>query len=428
MLELLPYQQSLVSDEARFTWNCWARQTGKSTTLGLRRLMRAVERKRLQVILSAGERQSREVMEKIRHHCRSLSIYYEWCEESYFKGTQFRQLELRLSGGVRIIGLPANPTTARGFSGDVFLDEFAMHRDAEEIWAALFPTVLRGEGEVDVASTPRGQKNEFFQLKDREDFAKRTVTLADAVSHGLSVDAELMRRSIGDEWVWRQEFCCEFLDEATSFLTYELIRSCQDDTCKTDVDWNLLASRDAELYIGVDVGRHRDLTAIWLWQRLGESLVTRGLEVLRDAPFDEQEAALDRLLRHRSVRRVCIDATGMGLHLAERLTARYGDDRIQRVVFTAALKGELAGRLRVSAERGLLSIPVDDRIVEDWHSLTRAVTSSGGVRFDAARSEGAHADRFWAAALGIHAATAGPRGEAEFTTAFPPRFARDGVW
>lgn len=86
MLELLPYQQSLVSDEARFTWNCWARQTGKSTTLGLRRLMRAVERKRLQVILSAGERQSREVMEKIRHHCRSLSIYYEWCEESYFKG------------------------------------------------------------------------------------------------------------------------------------------------------------------------------------------------------------------------------------------------------------------------------------------------------------------------------------------------------
>lgn len=81
--------------------------------------MRAVERKRLQVILSAGERQSREVMEKIRHHCRSLSIYYEWCEESYFKGTQFRQLELRLSGGVRIIGLPANDDGAGVFGGRV---------------------------------------------------------------------------------------------------------------------------------------------------------------------------------------------------------------------------------------------------------------------------------------------------------------------
>lgn len=34
----------------------------------------------------------------------------------------------------RIIGLPANPETARGFTGDVLLDEFAMHAFDREIW------------------------------------------------------------------------------------------------------------------------------------------------------------------------------------------------------------------------------------------------------------------------------------------------------
>ena len=32
----------------------------------------------------------------------------------------------------------ANPDTARGFSANVFLDEFAFHKDSREIWKALF--------------------------------------------------------------------------------------------------------------------------------------------------------------------------------------------------------------------------------------------------------------------------------------------------
>jgi len=34
--ELLPYQESAVNGGGRFTWNCWARQTGKSFTLLVR--------------------------------------------------------------------------------------------------------------------------------------------------------------------------------------------------------------------------------------------------------------------------------------------------------------------------------------------------------------------------------------------------------
>ena len=90
------------------------------------------------------------------------------------------------------------------------------------------------------------------------------------------------------------------------------------------------------------------------------------------------------------------------MQLAERVATAFGEDRVEGVSFTTALKSEMAGRLRVLAERGSLQIPVDEAIANDWHAMSRIVTG-GNVRFDADRSSGGHADRFWAAALGLHA-------------------------
>jgi len=444
-VELLPYQAAVVASESRFTWNCWSRQTGKSFTFAMRRLLRGLSRRRNQIILSAGERQSREVMEKIRVHCFGMRIWCEFTGRFLTEDPRIRRLEARLPGNVRIIALPANPLTARGFTGDVFLDEFAMHRDDEAIWAALFPTLLRGEGELDVASTPRGRKNVFYRLKNNTRFFHNTVTLDDAVRQGLDVDAAAMRAGIGDERTWRQEFCCQFEDESTSFMTYDLIRRCQDERIATELDWDDLIRPNMDIYVGVDVGRKRDVTAIWLWNKqIGPAaqpnvkrttldatedteLSTVGVLVLSDAPFAEQELQIGRILEHRSVRRCCIDSSGMGLHLAERLVERFGDHRVEPVVFTAGLKSQLAGGLRVMAERGRLRIPVDEAITNDWHSIERTVTTGGHLRFDADRSTGGHADRFWAAALGIHAAEA-PATGVGFIPGGRLNFARSGLW
>src|SRR5262245_22387423 len=129
MDELLPYQAAAVNSRAQYTWNCWARQTGKSFAFSLRRVLRGLLRRRNQIILSAGKRQSREVMAKVRMHCQALSAAMTLRGRDDFAGMKLRHLEATLPGGVRIIALPANPMTARGFSGDVLLDEFAMHAD-----------------------------------------------------------------------------------------------------------------------------------------------------------------------------------------------------------------------------------------------------------------------------------------------------------
>ena len=65
--------------------------------------------------------------------------------------------------GSRIIGLPANPDTARGYSGNIVLDEFAFHGDAHKIYAACFPIITRGYS-IEVISTPNGTAGKFYEI------------------------------------------------------------------------------------------------------------------------------------------------------------------------------------------------------------------------------------------------------------------------
>ena len=380
------------------------------------------------MLLSAGERQSAELMQKVRQHCEALKIAHEFVGSRFFANTGFRQLEITLPNGVRVIGLPANPQTARGFTGDVLLDEFAMHVFDRDIWAAMFPTVLRGGGELDIASTPKGRKNVFYQLADNEQFSHSTVTLPDAIAQGLDLDLEEVRRSIGDEELFRQEFLCEFLDESTAFLTYEQIAACEDPALVKQVPPGMLESSAGDLYAGVDIGRRKDLTVIWVLAREGDTLVTRAIYELANAPFRRQYAALADVLGLRNLRRCCIDAGGLGMQLAESAVEDFGSHRVEPVTFTNAVKSSLAGGLRVLVEDGCLRIPVDEAIRNDWHSVERSVTSSGHIRFEASRSGGSHADRFWAAALAVHAAGSAAGGPVEWGGAGGFAFARLGTW
>lgn len=427
IVPLLPYQREDVEADDRFRWNCWSRQTGKSFTKSLRRVLRGLARGRNQIFLSAGERQSRELMQKTRQHCQALKIAADYRDHRLFEGLSMKQLEIVLPGGVRIIALPANPQTARGFTGDVLLDEFAMHEHDRDIWAAMFPTLLRGDGELDIASTPKGRDNMFYRLRDNPRFATSLITLPDAVEQGLGVDIDAVREAMGDEELYRQEFLCEFLDEATAFLTYDQIDGCIDEslTCAPSADE--LSGERRDQYVGVDIGRLHDLTVVWVLARDGERLVTVAMIELRNEPFRTQYAVIEQMLRTNKVRRLCIDAGGIGMQLAEQLVERFGSFRIEPVVFGVAVKSEIATALRILIERRGIAIPPDPRIRSDWHSIERGVSSTGHFILSAPRREGSHADRFWAAALAVRAAGSGDA-RAECLSVAPLTFARSGAW
>ncbi len=426
---LLPYQRADVLSNDRFRWNCWSRQTGKSFTKALRRIIRGIARKRNQLFLSAGERQSRELMMKAAQHCKALKIAFSTTENpgGLFDGAEYRVMEIHIpEANLRIIGLPANPKTARGFTGDVFLDEFAMHQYDREIWGAMFPSVMRGGGELDVASTPKGKLNKFHDLRDNPAFNHHTLTINDAVDQGLDVDPVVLRAAMGDDELYRQEFLCEFVDEATAFLTLEMIQACENDSLPYELDIDTLRANKGNVVVGVDIGRRHDLTVIWALEQLGDQFVSLGLIELRSTSFREQFEILSDVLKCRCVRRCCIDATGLGMQLAEQTQERFGEHTVEPVTFTVASKAQMAGLLRVKMEAAAVQIPVSKVIREDLHSIEKSVTLDGQIRLRATRHEGSHADRFWAVALAVYAGSEN-LGPPEIMVGEPTVFA-GGLW
>ncbi|MCX7782203.1 MAG: terminase family protein, partial [Meiothermus sp.] len=181
---LLPYQQRWVADASRFKIGLLARQTGKSFAASLEAVLDCVQvRGNLWIFLSRGERQSLELAEKAKRHCEAIRAVAELHQEPFDVTT--KQYVIQFGNGSRIISLPANPDTARGYSGNVLLDEFAFHQDSREIWGAVFPTITRNPRyKIRVISTPNGQSGKFWELWQGgpgDVWSRHRVDLYDAV-------------------------------------------------------------------------------------------------------------------------------------------------------------------------------------------------------------------------------------------------------
>lgn len=433
---LYQYQRNHVENPARFTWSNWSRQVGKSFASSLRRILRGMARRKNQIFLSAGATQSRELMMKAKQHLDAMRIAASGIvegDEEIFGDVKYKQLEIAIpelgpgGGPLRIIGLPANPRTARGFTGDLLLDEFAMHKQDREIYGAAFPTVSRDGGELDVCSTPQGKQNLFYELASNDLFDRSTVTIYDAVSQGCPQDIEVLRRGITDEEKWRQEFMCEFVDEATAFLTYEQILECEKSDLPRMLDVQALATMKSsgpillpfderwgtgDVVVGIDVGRKKDLTVIWAFEIVDRMMQSLGLLELDRVSFAEQFDIIAGVLRARCVRRCAIDASGLGMQMGEELQKYFGEHRLEACTFTGPFKEQIASLMRNKFTDKLIRIPVDSEIRNDLHSVRKIVTAAGNVRLEAPREGGSHADRFWACALACYAA-GGPMGRIE---------------
>lgn len=402
LIPLLPYQQRWIEDKSRFKLVNKARQTGFSFAVGLEVLLDALERKTLWVLLSKGERQSRELMDKVQMHARAASYALEAVESDFKVDNQsYKQLELSLPNGSRIIALPANPDTARGFSGNVVLDEFAFHKDSKAIWAALYPTITRGY-KLRIVSTPNGVGNQFEKLVSDPDngWSKHEVDIYLAAAEGLDVNIEDLKREAGSEDTWLQEYCCKFLDEASSFLTFDLINGCSIGNVLHNLPAQL--DPDAQLYLGFDVARKKHLSVIWLLEKNGDRYKTVCVKEMQGLTFRDQRRLLYEFLDLPNLYRACIDATGIGAQLAEDARLDYGH-RVEPVTFTGATKEDMAVHIRGLFEDRLVTIPKDDRIRDDLHSVRKVVTSGGNIRYIAPETDDGHADRFWALALAAHA-------------------------
>src|SRR5579872_5160141 len=286
---LYPYQRAWLCDRSRFKIGMFARQTGKTFTTTLEIAddcydAEAKARATRWVILSRGERQAKEAIDGVKRHARAYGMLVRESDD-----TQYKALEIVLPHGSRVTALPANADTARGFSANVFLDEFAFHQDSHAIWRALFPVISAGF-KIRVTSTPNGKNNKFHELMQSEDglWSKHVVDIYRAVADGLPRDLQTLRAGLHDEEAWAQEFELKWLEEASHWLGLDLI---------------LAAGAEVHPYqghpcfIGNDIGRRHDLWVGYVLEPVKGLLWTREIAVLKGASFAEQDAELDRLVR-----------------------------------------------------------------------------------------------------------------------------------
>lgn len=416
---LYEFQTLWLADRNRFKIGNMSRQIGKSFVVALEVVDDAMETGKDWVLLSAGERQSKELMEKVQMHCKAYMIAASEIEVSDFndKDNRYTMLTITLFNGARIIGLPANPATARGFSANVVLDEFAFHKDSDKIWRALFPTISRGY-KIRIISTPQGLGNRFHRLMTGENgWSKHTVDIYRAVKDGVPHDIEMLRQGIDDPDAWQQEFEVLFIDDASAWLDYLMILNCVHDNVPQELHYDALddstidaivRSIKGTAYAGLDISRRRDLTVLDIEDLVGDVFWERTMIIFPKVRLTQQKEMLWKIIdRIPRLSRICIDATGLGLSLAEDTVDRYGTSRAEAVEFTNAVKHDLAVRTRGIFEDRRCRISNCQKARDDYHAVKKTTTAAGNTRYDAERTDLGHADRFWAKSLAFSASAEG---------------------
>lgn len=334
---------------------------------------------------------------------------------------------LQFASGRRIHSMSSNPDAQAGKRGSRILDEFALHADQRKLWAIAYPGITWG-GSMEIVSTHRGS-NSFFNGLIREAREKgnpkrislHRVTLQDALDQGflfklqqaLPADAEqqdmdeaayfdFVRGGAADAESFEQEYMCVPADDDAKFLEYGLITACE---YSGGTDWQrpLEGPFTGRLFCGVDIGRKKDLTVLWVVEQLGDVLYTRHVETLERMRKSAQEAILWPWFEVCD--RICIDSTGMGIGWADDAQDEFGAHRVEAVNFSAQVKEALAYPLKGAMEDRAVRIPDDPLIRSDLRKVQKVTTSAGNIRFVAESTPDGHADRFWALALAIHAAS-----------------------
>jgi len=418
----LPYQQRWLEDKSKIKIAEKSRRIGLTYAQSYEDVEDIVKKRVPEVwFSSADETAAKEYIE----YCAIWAKYFNAAtsfigEELLDENKDIQVSTIRFKNGSKIVALSSNPKGFRSKGGKIVLDEFAYHEHADMLWKAARPCITWGFP-LRIISTHNGQNCKYYQFvndikKGNLNWSLHTTPIHLAVKEGLldkirelqglpkptakeKADwLEQEQKDCHDENTWLQEYCCVPIDETTAFLTYDLITGCEKD--------NILRSLEqieGDLYVGFDVGRKKDLSVIWILEKLGHIKYTVAVIVMEKTPFRLQKEQLFKILEHPKLMRACIDSTGLGMQMAEEAQDFFGKYRVEAVSFTAKVKEEIAYSLKTEFEDKTTYIPSDRKIREDLHSVKKITTSANNIRFDVDNTTDGHADRFWALGLAVHA-------------------------
>lgn len=208
----------------RLLLNC-SRQSGKSTTAATKGLHTGVYRpKSLILLVSPSLRQSQELFRKVKAGYEAMENRPALVEDN--------RLSLMFANGSRIISLPSDHSTVRGFSGVTMIVEDEASQVADEFYYAILPMLIVNDGVFVAMTTPYGKRGHFFnEWTNGGDDWKRVEIPAARCPRISPEELERQRRSLGSMF-FRQEFNCEFVETVDQVFGYDMVQEAFDDEVK----------------------------------------------------------------------------------------------------------------------------------------------------------------------------------------------------
>ena len=187
----LPYQLAWLKDTSRFKIWEKSRRIGATYVQAYEDVRDAArDDKPMDVwFTSADESAAKEYILYCGMWARVFQIAAEDLGEIVIdKDNDVKALAVQFANGKRIHGLSSNPKAFRSKGGKLVVDEYAYHKQPEEMWKAAQPIVLWGFP-IRVLSTYTGKGNRYYRMvseaKQGNRWSLHTTTLLDAVEQGL---------------------------------------------------------------------------------------------------------------------------------------------------------------------------------------------------------------------------------------------------
>lgn len=217
-----PWQAEVLRSTASRTMLCCSRQSGKSSICALLALWTAIYQPgSLILCLSPSLRQSSELFHTVARFYGALS------EPVAAEGES--ALRVELANGSRIISLPGQEQTVRGYAGVSLLIVDEAARVPDDLYYSIRPMLAVSNGRLIALSTPWGRRGWFFhEWTEGEGWQKVSITADQCPRISPEFLAE-ERRSMPEAW-FNAEYNCVFAEAEGSLFRYEEVMNMLDDT------------------------------------------------------------------------------------------------------------------------------------------------------------------------------------------------------
>lgn len=211
-----PKQAEVLDVDAKYLMLCCNRQWGKTTTVAIKVLHRALHvPNQTIVIISRTKLQAGILIEKANDF--AIRLGYRT------RRVLGHQYSLKFPNGSRIIAVPHTQDTSLGRTANVLVvDEAAQVKD--EVYFSVSPFVARTHGAIWLLSTPSRQAGFFYNYWHDE--AVKWHRVFSNITDCPEIDPdflEMQRRA--DPIKYQQDFLCQFVQPANRLCSREFVRS-----------------------------------------------------------------------------------------------------------------------------------------------------------------------------------------------------------